>query len=49
MEGALHGHHWEALESLLLLYQAITTVRLRSGTTTSFWHDVWDRDDSLAQ
>ncbi|XP_066395841.1 uncharacterized protein [Miscanthus floridulus] len=28
---------------------AITTVSLVDGNSTSFWHDVWDGDDSLAE
>jgi hypothetical protein len=34
---------------LLPLYRAITTVTIANGKTTSFWHDVWDADDSLAE
>lgn len=45
----LHGSHWDTLRSLLPLYRAITTVNLMDGTTTSFWHDVWNGHDSLAE
>jgi hypothetical protein len=41
MEGELCGPHWDALCALLPLYQAITTVEIVGGTTTSFWYDVW--------
>ena len=37
------------MRSLLPIYRAITVVNLADGTTTSFWHDVWDADDSLAE
>jgi hypothetical protein len=37
------------LRSLLPVYRAITTVILGNGTTTSFWHDVWHGDDSMAE
>jgi hypothetical protein len=43
LAGNLFGHHWDVLRSLLPLYRAITTVTLKNGTSTSFWHD-----DSLA-
>jgi hypothetical protein len=46
--GDLHGQHWEMLRSLLPVYRAITTVTLGDGVTTSYWHDVWDGDDSMA-
>lgn len=41
MEGELSGHHWDALRRLLPVYQAITSVSLGDGATTSFWFDVW--------
>lgn len=46
--GDLHGQHWEMLLSLLPVYRAATTVILGDGTTTSFWHDAWVGDDSMA-
>lgn len=49
LTGELYGHHWDMLRSLLPVYRAITTVTIRDGQTTSFWHDVWDGDDSLAE
>jgi hypothetical protein len=49
LTGNLHGHHWETLRSLLPIYRAITMVALANGQTTSFWHDVWDEHDSLAE
>ncbi|CAN6212194.1 unnamed protein product [Urochloa humidicola] len=36
------------MRALLPIYQAITTVHLGDGRSTSFWHDVWDGDDSMA-
>jgi hypothetical protein len=42
------GTHWELLRSLLPLYQAITTVQLGDGKSTSFWSDAWFEDDALA-
>ena len=47
-KGELRGHHWEVLRSLLPLYQAITTVTLGNGKSTSFWNDVWFGDDAIA-
>jgi hypothetical protein len=35
------------LRTLLPLYQAITTVQIRDGTTSSFWYDVWSGDDAF--
>jgi hypothetical protein len=49
LTGDLHGQHWEMLRSLLPIYRAITIVLLGNGTTTSFWHDVWYEDDSMAE
>ena len=48
LEGDLQGHHWEALRELLPLYRAITTISIGNGRNTSFWHDVWLGDESLA-
>jgi len=48
LKGDLRGHHWEMLRTLLPLYQAITTVSLGNGKSTSFWNDVWVGDDALA-
>jgi hypothetical protein len=48
MKGDLQGEHWEVLRSILPLYQAITTVKLGDGKSTSFWMDVWYGDDALA-
>jgi hypothetical protein len=36
------------LRSLLPLYQAITSVTIDSGDSTSFWFDVWHGDEALA-
>ena len=33
------GTHWDLLRSLLPLYQAITTIQLGDGRSTSFWSD----------
>jgi hypothetical protein len=49
LTGDLHGQHWEMLRSLLPIYRAITTVILGDGLTTSFWHDVWHGEDSMAE
>lgn len=48
LEGELAGHHWEVLRQLLPIYQAITTVQIGDGATTSFWHDVWQGDECFA-
>ena len=48
-DGDLLGHHWGVLKELLPVYQAITTVAIGDGRTTSFWHDVWAGDESLAE
>ena len=49
LAGNLHGQHWDMLRSILPIYQAITTVTLADGSTTSFWHDVWEGEDSMCQ
>jgi hypothetical protein len=36
------------LRSLLPVYRAITSVVIGDGASTSFWHDVWNGDDPLA-
>jgi len=48
LEGNLEGSHWDSLRDLLPIYRAITTVAVGNGRSTSFWHDVWSGDDSLA-
>jgi hypothetical protein len=48
LQGNLHGHHWESLRKLLLVYRAITPVLLGNGEFTSFWYDAWDGDDPIA-
>jgi hypothetical protein len=48
LDGELAGPQWAALRELLPLYQAITTVQLGNGRSTSFWFDVWHEDDCLA-
>jgi len=49
LEGDIQGNHWELMRELLPLYQAITTVQLGDGKSTSFWHDVWAGDESIAE
>ncbi|XP_066354714.1 cysteine-rich receptor-like protein kinase 10 [Miscanthus floridulus] len=49
LTGNLVGNHWDTMRSLLPIYRAITVVNLADGTTTSFWHDVWDGHDNLAE
>jgi hypothetical protein len=49
MHGELHGHHWNALRVLLPVYQAITTVDVGDGATTSLWYDIWHEEDCLAE
>jgi hypothetical protein len=48
LNGDLFVSHWEALRSLLPLYQAVTTVSIGDGTRTSFWYDAWVDDEALA-
>ena len=48
LEGPIKGHHWDSLKALLPIYRAITTVRLGDGRMTSFWDDMWNGDDCLA-
>ena len=48
LEGEIAGSHWEMLRSLLPLYQAITTVNVGDGRSTSFWNDVWIGDECLS-
>jgi len=47
MKGENLGHHWELLQSLLPLYQALTTVELGDGRSTLLWTDVWNGDEAL--
>ena len=49
LEGSIQGAHWDALKMLLPLYQAITTVTVGDGRSTSFWHDVWCGDESFSE
>lgn len=49
MEGEVEGSHWEVLRSLTPLYQAITTMRIGNGQSTSFWQDVWHKYESMAE
>jgi len=49
MEGDIGGVHWTALRELLPLYQAITTVAIGDGRSTSFWYDVWCGDESFSE
>jgi hypothetical protein len=37
LKGDIHGEHWEALRSLLPLYQAITTVKIGNTPAPSGW------------
>jgi hypothetical protein len=48
LKGDLQGHHWDMLRSILPLYQALTTVIIQDGASTSFWNDVWYLDEALA-
>jgi hypothetical protein len=47
LTGDLGGHHWEALRTLLPLYQAVTSVSIGNGQQTSFWYDAWANDEAL--
>ena len=40
LTGDLQGAHWDYMRSLLPLYQAVTTVTVGDGQSTSFWHDI---------
>ena len=42
------GPHWEALRSLLPLYQSITFVDVGDGRATDFWNDCWTGKVPLA-
>jgi hypothetical protein len=48
LDSDLCGSHWQALRSLLPLYQAITSVTIGDGSRTSFWYDAWVDDEALA-
>lgn len=48
LKGNLQGHHWDMLRSILPLYQTLTTVEVKDGSTTSFWNDIWYMDEALA-
>jgi hypothetical protein len=48
LKGDVHGDHWHTLRQLLPLYQAITSVDIGNGKSTSFWDDVWLGDEALA-
>jgi len=48
LQGDVHGDHWHTLRQLLPLYQAITSVDIGNGKSTSFWDDVWLGDEALA-
>jgi hypothetical protein len=48
LNGDLHGDHWHTLKAIIPLYQAITTVTVGDGKCTSFWYDVWNGDETLA-
>ena len=47
LKGDLQGEHWDVLQSILPFYQAITTIDLKDGKSTSFWFDVWYGDGDL--
>jgi hypothetical protein len=49
LSGDLGGHHREILKSILPLYQALTTVELKDGSSTSFWNDVWHLEEAFSQ
>jgi len=48
LKGDVQGGHWQVLRALLPLYEAITTIDLGDGISTSFWFDVWEGDEALA-
>jgi hypothetical protein len=48
LDSDLCGSHWQALRSLLPLYQAVTSVTIGDGSRTSFWYDAWVDDEALA-
>jgi hypothetical protein len=48
LTGDIYGGHWDVLRVLLPLYQALTSIQLGDGSTSSFWRDVWYEDDTLA-
>ena len=49
LEGDIEGQHWRTLRELLPLYQAITSVCIGNGRSTTFWQDVWHGDESFAE
>ena len=48
LTGDLLGAHWDSIRGLLPLYQAITTVTVGDGQSTSFWQDVWLEDECFS-
>ena len=49
LKGDIQGAHWDTMRSLLPLYQAITTVVVGDGQSTSFWHDIWLGEECLSE
>jgi hypothetical protein len=49
LSGNMARTHWAALRDLLPAYQRITYVSVGNGRDTSFWHDTWLIEDSLAE